>query len=236
MPTTAFSTLVPNILPYAPGCPTPTAITYIKEAAREACERTLAWRVQIGPTAIVPPGTSIYAGTQGISYVYDCPANTEVHAVLESSVNDVQLQPTTLEEAARLYPKWAEVTGNDAIDQQIAGEPRTICQISPTEYILLPMTRKPLFAGDIFYLRMFVALKPTVEANNMDSSMLNELKDLIVHNALQRLLTMPKQNWTDAEMAGYHAKQYLFKLSERRARANLGNMRGKVYARMQPFS
>lgn len=236
MPTAAFSVLVPSILPYAPGCPTPTVINYIRDAAREACERTLAWRVQIGPTAIEPPGTIIYAGTQGISYTYDCPAYTEVHAILESSVNDVALQPATLEDATRLYPKWAEVTGNDDIDQQIAGEPRTICQISPTEYILLPMARKPLFSGDTFYLRMFVALKPTPNATYMDSNMLSELKDLIVHNTLQRLLTMPKQNWTDAEMAGYHAKQYLFKLSERRARANLGNMRGKVYARMQPFS
>ena len=130
-------------------------------------------------------------------------------------MNDVALQPATLEDAARLYPKWAEVTGNDDIDQQIAGEPRTICQISPTEYILLPMVRKPLFSGDTFYLRMFVALKPTPNATYMDSNMLSELKDLIVHNTLQRLLTMPKQNWTDAEMAGYHAKQYLFKLSSR---------------------
>ena len=85
-------------------------------------------------------------------------------------------------------------------------------------------------------MTMFVALKPMRNSTGFEEAFFNDLQDVILHNTLQRILIMPNQNWSDREGAAYHAKQYLFKLSERRARANLGNVRGKVYARMQPFS
>jgi len=56
-----------------------------------------------------------------------------------------------------------------------------------------------------------------------------------MHNALQHLLVLPDTNWSDRELATYHAKQYLFHLTERRARANLGNARATMTARSQPF-
>jgi hypothetical protein len=46
---------------------------------------------------------------------------------------------------------------------------------------------------------------------------------------------LPSQAWSDRELAAYHAKQYVFQTSERRARANLGNVRGTMRVRMQPF-
>jgi hypothetical protein len=64
---------------------------------------------------------------------------------------------------------------------------------------------------------------------------IDELEDVIMHNALQHLLVLPNTNWSDRELAAYHAKQFIFHLSERRARANLGNVRGVMTARMQRF-
>ena len=63
----------------------------------------------------------------------------------------------------------------------------------------------------------------------------DELEEAIMHGALQHLLVLPNTNWSDRELAAYHAKQYVYQTSERRARANLGNARGMVRARMQPF-
>ena len=64
---------------------------------------------------------------------------------------------------------------------------------------------------------------------------MSDLEDVIVHGALQHLLALPQVNWSDRELSSYHAKQFTFQLAERRARANLGNARGPLMARMQPF-
>ena len=65
--------------------------------------------------------------------------------------------------------------------------------------------------------------------------MFDELEEVIMHGTLQHLLVLPNASWSDRELAAYHAKQYVFQTSERRARANLGNMRGAMRVRMQPF-
>jgi len=47
---------------------------------------------------------------------------------------------------------------------------------------------------------------------------------------------LPNRTWTDRELASYHAKQYSFKTSERRARANLGAARASMTVQMRPFA
>jgi hypothetical protein len=105
-----------------------------------------------------------------------------------------------------------------------------MCQLNGDQYILLPLPD-----ANTYRMRMFVALKPKRSSVGMSEYTLDELEDVIVHGALQHLLTLPDTNWSDRELASYHAKQYLFHLTERRARANLGNMRGNITARFQPF-
>ena len=54
--------------------------------------------------------------------------------------------------------------------------------------------------------------------------------------ALQQLLVLPEKSWSDRELAAYHAKQFLFKLSERRARTNLGAARASMSIQMRPLA
>lgn len=84
-------------------------------------------------------------------------------------------------------------------------------------------------------MRMFVALKPTRMADGMDEDLFNELEDALVHGTLQHLLLIPNTAWTDKELAVYHARQYLFCTTERRARANIGNARGTMRAKFPSF-
>jgi hypothetical protein len=83
---------------------------------------------------------------------------------------------------------------------------------------------------------MFYALKPTRTAAGMDQVVFNDLEEVIVHSALQNLLVMPGVTWSDRELAAYHAKQALFTTTERRARANLGNMRGTMVVTAPKFA
>ncbi len=250
-----FASLVPRVNSSTPGCPQPTIIQHIRDAAIRVCERTLAWRYQV-PTFALSPG--VY------EYYYDVPANTEAHAVFSALVNDTPLDNLTLEQAIAQYPKWADIySGLTAVqlwslidpnafntdqynespfnanpntevpDEAVAdgSDPRAICQLTPNKYIVLPMPDK----AKVYTMRMFVALKPQRTATGMDADIFNELEDVIFHNTLQHLLVLPNTNWSDRELAAYHAKQYLFQVSERRARANLGAARGVMRARMQSF-
>ena len=250
-----FASLVPKVNPSVPGCPTQTVIQYIRDAAIRTCERTLAWRYQV-PLFNLLPGVHEYA--------YNKPVNADAHAIFAAIVNGSHLEKLTLDDALRLYPTWADLysgedpsvlwsltdpsgfnideyndplfNSGDAFDLPSsiladASTPRSICQVTPDKYIVLPLPN-----ADVSYtMRMFLALKPKRNATAMDEVIFDDLEEVILHGALQHLLVLPSTHWTDRELAAYHAKQYTFQITERRARANLGNPRGVMRAKMQPF-
>ncbi len=250
-----FASLIPKINPSVPGCPQPTMIQYIRDAAIRVCERSLAWR-WVQPKYDLVPG--VY------EYVYNKPINTDVHVVFDAIVNDAPLQKLTLEQALYQFPYWADLysgvdpnvvwinsqsnsfnsnqynnaqyngSGSSLLPDSAVAEatdPRAVCQLTPDKYIILPLPdqTKP------YTMRMFYALKPKRNSTGMDEIIFEELEDVITHNALQHLLVLPNTNWSDRELAAYHAKQFIFQISERRARANLGNVRGVMTAQMQRF-
>jgi hypothetical protein len=250
-----FASLVPRVAPSAPGCPQPTLIQYIRDSAIRTCERTLAWRYQV-PLFNLLPGVH--------EYTYNRPTNADVHVMFEAVVNDRPLERLTMEKAIELYPQWADLYSgedpsvvwsltpsgsfnsfdyNEALfnenspyvlpDAIVAdgSTPQSITQVSPDKYIILPLPD----AQRTYQCRMFLALKPKRSATGMDEVAFDELEEAIMHGALQHLLVLPNTNWSDRELAAYHAKQYVFQTSERRARANLGNVRGMMRTRMQPF-
>ena len=70
----------------------------------------------------------------------------------------------------------------------------------------------------------------------MNAVIFYELEEAILHSALQHLLVLPNVTWSDRELAAYHAKQFIREMVERRARANLGNMRGTMRATAPKFA
>ncbi len=65
---------------------------------------------------------------------------------------------------------------------------------------------------------------------------MDDVEDAIVHGALQHLMTLPERTWSDTELAAYHAKQYIFKVNDRRARANMGAVRAPLAAKFQAWA
>lgn len=217
MATRTFLSLVNRIAPSVPGCPQPIIQQYVRDAAIEACERTLAWRYE-QPTIRLTPG--VY------EYPYTNPLQTEVHAFLTATVNNVPLTPVTLEQLYGMYPDWP----NLALDKR--SDPRVICQLDPDNFILAPLPDD----SQTYDVKMIVALKPLRTATEMDQNVFDDLENVIMHGALQHLLVLPDKNWTDRELASYHAKQYLYKTTERRARANIGAARASMSVAMRPLA
>lgn len=252
MSTITFASLVPKITQSARGCPTPMAIEYIRDAAIRVCEATLAWRYAVPKYNLVP----------GIfEYLYSKPTGTEVHAVIAAVVNNQPLGVLTFEQAISKYPAWADIYGgvdlptlwggvptstlndesynddpyngdiSEVLQVNGAGPPRDICQVTVDKFVVLPLP------DDVipYSLRMFVALKPSRTSTGLNDVVYNELRDVIVHSALNELLAIPDKEWMDKELATYHGKLASFKMAERRARTNLTNARGSLSVRMVPF-
>ena len=245
-----FSALIPRVAPFAPGAPQPLLIQQIRAAARRVCERTGIWRYT-QPTFSLLPGVHEYS--------YDKPADTEVHILFAAVVNDEKLHKRTLEEAIDEFPEWADLYSGESVatlwsetatgvfdetvyDESLFAEgsvfvlpdaviadsssPSIVCHLTPDKYVVLP---QPDDGG--YVMRMFYALKPTISADGMDEHVLNDIEETVVHGALQELLSMPDTNWSDKSLATYHAKQFLFFVTERRARANLSTNRGPMTAK-----
>lgn len=222
MATRDFDTLAVRLQPSAPGCPRPTIIQYIRNAAIKACEQTLGWRYE-QPIFNLTPGVYVYN--------FSKPFDTTVHAVFGAFVNNEALEVLTLDRALELYPEWASRTTDSTEIAEKGSNPRSITQISPHQFAVLPLPD----ADETYVTRMVYALKPTRTATGMDEAAFDDLEDVIMHGALQELLILPGTQWSDRELATYHAKQFRSQLTERRARANLGNARGAMMVQLPKF-
>jgi hypothetical protein len=217
MTTRTFLSLVNRIAPSVPGCPQPIIEQYIRDSAIEVCERTLAWRYE-QPSIRLTPG--VY------EYPYEQPTNSEVHAFLTVSVNGQTIDPATLEQIHQRYPDWP----TSAVDKR--GTPTHVCQLDTDNFAIAPAPN----SDTTYDMKMIVALKPLRTATGMDKTAMDDLENVIMHGALQHLLVLPGKNWSDRELASYHAKQYTFKTTERRARANLGAARASMTVKMRPLA
>lgn len=223
MATREFKDLIPRVNPSTPGCPQETMFQYIRYAAIRACERTLAWRYT-QPKFNLTPGVP--------QYNYNKPFDTDVHAVFSVSLNDEPLERLTLDEALERYPAWVDTYTTAEDIAEFGSEPRAITQLSPHQFVILPLPD----AEKTYTMRMIYALKPSRTATEMDEFIFNDLEEVILHGALQHLLVLPNTNWSDRELASYHAKQFIAQVTERRARANLGNSRGSLAVQIPRFA
>jgi NAD(P)H-dependent flavin oxidoreductase YrpB (nitropropane dioxygenase family) len=113
-----------------------------------------------------------------------------------------------------------------------ASQPRAVTQLTPDRFVVLPLPD----SDRLYTLRLIYALKPKRSALGMPAFLMDELEDVVFHGALQELLVQPNEAWKDRELAAYHAKQFLSHVTERRARANMGNARGSMTVQMRPFA
>lgn len=221
MSTRDFSTVVARVNPSAPGCSFPMLLQYVRDAAIAVCERSLAYRYE----------QPVFALTPGVHrYTYPRPPDTAVAAVLLSTVNDTPLQRMTLDAAVAQYPAWTRTSTTAADIATYGGAPHTVVQVLEDRFVLIPAPD----AAQTYTMRMIYALKPTRDASGMDEGVLDVIETAVVHKALQELLVLPNMHWTDRDLASYHARQYLARMQELRADANLGSARGSLTVRAVP--
>lgn len=247
----SFSSIANRIEALVPQVPRPTTLEHLRLAARLTCEKTLAWRY-------VPATNQLLPGVY--EYAFDVPTTAEVEHMFGFSMNGQPLRLINLDVAIACYPEWADfLSGQDAeelwsetpggyigaseYNEDVfnegsdfvlpdsvvadASRPEAVTMVSPQRYVVLPLPD----GEETYTARMWLALKPLRDADEMDEQAFNELEDLFVWGALESLFSMPNKPWTNPEYAVHYGQKFREGYLEKRRRANIGHVRGPMSVR-----
>lgn len=196
--------LLPQVLPYAPRCPEPTAIRFLREAAREVCKVSLLWRESDSFPVAAPD-------CEGVCTISDA----AIERIESAFLDDRQLDPVTLPYLDSIEPGWRNA--------EDAGTPADfITQLGPNTVTIYPRATGTLKIG--------LVLVPSMTALMLPDFLLDQYGIEIGKGAAGRVLALP--NPDNPEMVNPSlASALLGEFSAFLDRLRTGASRGQQHAR-----
>ena len=222
MATITYQSVFGDIMANVPGVPDVVLGFYLNKVAIDLCERAKVWRVNFTPIALTS-GTYDYTVVSPV-------AQTELSAILLAKVycgsTQVwkELPAVTTEQVFQVSPAWPD-TANPA-------EPTAVVRKDEASVSIIPVPD----ASQAYTLYTYAAIRPTLTATGMDSSIYATYRRTIYHGVLHELMMMPKRPWTDEARAKYHGAQWEFMLASARARANKSFGRANISVVPAPWA
>ncbi|SEH89747.1 hypothetical protein [Paraburkholderia hospita] len=205
MSTVDLDIFLTKILPYAPGCPEPTAFEHIRAAATDFLETTRLWRFDdsfdLGddPNILCAPGDSV------------------IHEIERCDFNGQKLDPASLDWLDDRYPQWRS-------DENLwTGQPRWFTQTCPNTIRVVP---SPI--TDDKLVKVWLRLKPAPDAETLPEFLYREHGTTIAWGALGAILMLPKQSFTDQNMAVYFSGKFDQALGRKSRLQSAGQQRAPV--------
>lgn len=198
---TDFEEFLPDVLPYVPNVPEFAAISAIRDAAIDFCQKTWRWQVDL---------KAISLSADKNSYNLSVPPDTRIVGIATAYYKDVFLIPKGQDELVRLY--------RDTDWQTVKGEPRYYTQRTKGQIQLVPT---PTMV-DPSSLRVRVALAPTRDATSIESEIYELYSDAIAHGARAILYSTPGQPYFDRVSAKDVAADFRRAVSEAKIEVNKG--------------
>lgn len=195
---------LPNIRPFAPGVPDLVAYEYIRQAAIEFCEKTRLWRYDDVFTLSAENPEAVIA-----------PSGAVIHEIERIDFNDQQLTKATPAQLDEWLPLWRAGT--------LDGNPQYFTQTEPNTVALVPL-------GD-GELKVWVWLKPAQDAEEVPDFMVDQYRQIIADGALTRILMIPGQSFTNAEMAMAFSAAFQEKLGKLFTKGITGQQRARPRAK-----
>lgn len=185
--------LFPFIQPAITSCPNGVVRSAILRAAIQFCKDSLAWSEW---QDMIPVSNTIH------TFEIDLPAkDCHLVAVREIWASNRELTPKNMAEIARMMPDW----------QTSQGDPQYYNQPSATEVRLFPIPVNQQ-VGTMVTIR--AAFAPTVAATTLHPDLVNLYFEAITHGATYLLMSMPKQPWTDIQLADFHRNAFLTEIDK----------------------
>lgn len=190
--------IYPLILPFAPGVADPTMNAWIRQAARDFCERTRLWRYEDELTVTANEAEAITT-----------PVGSVVHEIEEAYFDGQMLRrvsPAWLDEHEKLW-RLGALTGSSSY----------VTQTEPGSIRLVP--------GAAGTVKLFVWLKPSDDAEELPDFIIDKYREIIAHGALARILMIPNQSFSNPQMATYWQTRFDTKLDNLFTKGSSGEQR-----------
>ncbi|CAB3972340.1 MULTISPECIES: hypothetical protein [Burkholderia] len=201
-----------KVMPFAPTCPEPTAIEHIRAAARDFCEMTRLWRFddtfQIGddPNVVCTPCGAV------------------IHEIERCDYNGKKLDPASLDWLDDRHPNWRSDT------QLWTGQPKWFTQVEPNTVRVVPAPIEP--DGNI---KVWLHLKPSEDADQLPDFLARDHMTIISWGALANILMLPKQPFTDTNMAVFFSGKFDAALGRKSKLQSSGQQRAPVRSKANFF-
>lgn len=202
---TDIEEFLPKILPFAPGCPEPTAFEHLRSAARDFCEETRLWRFD--DTFQLGNDPNIVCAPQG----------AVIHEIERCDYNGQKLDPQSLDWLDDHYPQW-----RSDVDTWQA-EPQWFTQVCPDTVRLVPMP--PDLGGNI---KVWLRLKPSEDCEVLPDFMFREYGTLLSWGALASILMLPNQTFSDPNRATFFAGKFDQALGRKSKLQAMGQQRAPI--------
>lgn len=203
----SIDALLPKIMPYAPGCPEPLALSCAIQAAQDFCQRTRLWRDE-DQFNVTPTSFNIVCAPDG----------AELFEIENALFNGLPLEPKSLAALDHDLPDW-----RDRDDQQA----KWITQTAPGSVIVVPKSTGTL--------RLFTILKPANDADQLPDFIINDYSRVIADGALAEILITPNQSFTAPDRAQFYSARFEGRLESLTSKSIKGQQRAKIRTRGQFF-
>lgn len=197
---------MPRILPYAPGCPEPTAYANIIKAAQVFCERTRLWR-DCDQFNVTPTSCNVVCA----------PSGAEVFEFEHSRFDGCDLEPISLGDLNAKHPTWRQMS---------PGGVRWITQVEPGSVLLVP--------GGTGTLDLSTFLRPTDDAEQLPD-LFSQYTQVIADGALGEILMLPAQSFTDPSRAQFYSMRFDNRIDELFNRTIQGQQRAPIRSKARFF-
>lgn len=197
---------LPSIMPYAPGCPEPTAFAAIITAAQTFSERTRLWR-STATLDVTPDSASLVT----------VPVGAELFEIESARFGGRDLKPISLSDLDTYHPGWRDLDNGDA---------RWLTQTEPGSVLLVP--------GSTGALSLSTLLRPTDKADQLPD-LFGQYTQVIADGALADILMLPAQSYSDPQRAQFYAQRFDSRIDSLFKRTIQGQQRAPVRARARFF-
>jgi hypothetical protein len=200
-----FADCLKRILPYVPGCPDQTALVHLRDAAVEFCTQSLAWRAELTATTVAGVAT----------YTIPLPAGSLLVKMLQFDVGgDTR--------GGMPGPSRGRDLRRGTYSRDVAWtDDRATVTLNPP----------PSTSGET--VTLYVALKPSDEAETLPLELWQHHAKTLEHGALGTLMAMPTQPWSNPQLAGFNDDRFKTRTDSAASAAARGHSRAT--GRTKPF-
>lgn len=196
--TTELEDAFPHVLPYVQGAPDPTVLYHLRQAAIEWCTRTMCWRADLDPVLTVVDQTA---------YDIPLPVDSALIRILGWSVNGGRPMKCVTPDAG----------------QALRLNSHTADALWTADKVTFELNPVPAEAGKSIVLT--VGLKPSQDALEIPTSVFEQHIKHIAAGAISSIAMLPRQPWTDMQLAALKAGEFTDNLHRTAAAVSRGNAR-----------